>query len=78
MRSIGAIFAVLVCLISASSFSAERTRVASLSTGQFTPIPVKHSHERVADITCQSKDGSHTCSCQKKCVTADNDCRCED
>jgi hypothetical protein len=58
---------------------AKSTMVATLPTAQqwTGALQRKPDGAVLADVTCSSKDGSHTCQCASKCASSDNDCRCE-
>ncbi len=64
-----------------TSLAAEgvRTVVATTSITPSQPAQMGASHEsfRVA-VSCSSRDGSRTCSCDTKCHRTEDDCECED
>jgi hypothetical protein len=81
MRTLGALLAVTAiwsgdATISSAFASSSSVALAGLVASMAAPDSSRGVH--VAEVTCSSRDGSRTCSCDSKCHRTDDDCECED
>lgn len=79
MRALGALFAVTaICCCGATSAVASSSSVASDTLVRSFLPSGSRPEVHVAEVSCSSRDGSRTCSCETKCHRTQDDCECED